>query len=211
MTSLGWIASVVSSYYARTRNGASLIAMLFLACAAPLWAQTASTAAPASVEEARGLSIRRAPETKRRTLTLISTEREPGARAKLTAILGVIPAKDLAAADFDGPLADAEASVRLSAVGGLGKLDGAGARTRLERVLGGDPSAGVRMAAAFWLGRPEHARAATALEAALTRDSDPNVRVQAAQALRRLKTAAARRILKKGGKDADERVRGLSK
>lgn len=34
MTSLGWIASVVPfSYYARARNGALLVAMLFLACA----------------------------------------------------------------------------------------------------------------------------------------------------------------------------------
>ena len=36
MTSLGWSASFtsfLSSYYARTRNGASLLAMLFLACA----------------------------------------------------------------------------------------------------------------------------------------------------------------------------------
>lgn len=211
MTSLGWIASVVSSYYARTRNSALLVAMLFLACAASLCAQTASTAASASVEEARELSIRRAPEAKRRTLSLISTEREPWARAKLVTLLGVIPAKDLAAADFDAPLADADAHVRLSAVGGLGKLDGAGARARLERVLGGDPSAGVRMAAAFWLGRPEHARAAAALEAALTRDSDPNVRVATAQALARIGTAGARRGLRRGAGDSDERVRRWAK
>lgn len=208
MTSLGWIAS---SCYARTRNSAWIVAMLFLACAAPLCAQTASTAAPASVEEARGLSIRRASEAKRRTLSLISTEHQSGARAQLTAILGAIPARDLTAADFDGPLADAEASVRLSAVGGLGKLDGAGARTRLERVLGGDPSAGVRMAAAFWLGRPEHARAAATLEVALTRDADPNVRVAAAQALARVGTAGARRGLRRGAGDSDERVRRWAK
>jgi len=33
MSIRGWIASVVTSYYARTRNGALLVAMLFLACA----------------------------------------------------------------------------------------------------------------------------------------------------------------------------------
>lgn len=181
--------------------------MLFLAHA-PSYTRAQ---APAALQEAKALAVGRAPQAKRRLLELVKAEREPASRAKLAAIFSALPTKQMAAADFDALLADPEAQVRLSAIAGLGQVEGAAARSRLERVLADEPSAGVRMAAAFWLGRPEHARSAPALEAALTRDADANVRVSAAQALSRIGTSRARRGLRRGTRDADARVRRLAR
>lgn len=213
-----------SSRSTRARYGTPTLSALRLACAlalsvsytrahaqAPAKAVGRDAAEPASVAEARGLAARRAPGAKARVRELLRGESDAAARARLASVLGALPKKDLAPADFDEALADRDARVRNAALTAMAKLGGAEAESRLTAALGSDPSAGVRMNAAFWLGQPSHRGAAAALGRALGQDKDPNVRVAAAQALTRLDSAAARRELRRGAGDADERVRRWAK
>lgn len=200
----------------RARCGTLILSAFFLACAfsitraqAPAKDQATASEA-ASVTEAHGLVLRRAPGAKARVRALLAGEKDAPARVKLTAALGALPSKDQSPADFDEALADADASVRSTAVTSVGKLSGAAAESRLVKALE-DPNPGVRMNAAFWLGQTSHRGAAAALGKALAGDSNANVRLAAAQALTRLNSAAARRELRRGAGDADERVRRWAK
>jgi len=201
-----------------------LFAAVWMACAAVVLSYTrayaqAAPAAPANgaaaesdaVANGRKLVIRRGHGTKAQMAALIAGTRDPQDRAKLTAMLGRLPAKDVQAGDFDAPLADADAQVRLAAVAALGARPEAAAADRLEKLLASDPSAGVRMAAAFWLGAPGREAAASALGTALSQDKDSQVRLQAAQSLSRLGTSRAKSLLRAAANDSDERVRAWAR
>lgn len=197
----------------RARCGTLILSAFFLACAfsitraqAPAENHGRESAEKASVAEARDRVIRREHGAKKRVQELLRAESDPAARAKLTAALGALPVKDQSPADFDAALADADASVRSTAVTSVGKLSGPEAEARLVKALE-DANPGVRMNAAFWLGQTSHRGAAAALGKVLAGDPNPNVRLAAAQALTRLNSAAARRELRRGAADADEQVR----
>ncbi|MDE2491019.1 MAG: HEAT repeat domain-containing protein [Elusimicrobia bacterium] len=211
----GWGASV---FHARARYRTLILSAFCMACAVPLRAQaapavdasTVAPAEPASVAEGHDLVIRRDRGAKARLLALAAQETDPSAKAKLIYLLGNLPVKDLAPADFDAALADPDPGVRLAALLGLGRIPGTAAESRLVKALS-DPNPGVRQGAAFWLGQAAHAGAAADLGRALTQDRNSDVRLAAAEALSRLGTTAARRELRRGANDPDPRVRRWAK
>lgn len=188
MTSLGWIASSFSSYYARTRNSASLVAMLFLACAV-----LTSSAAPASK-----------PARVKADLRGTAAERLEAAENALRRRTGAPTAAELGAA-----LArEANPQVRYRLLQAMAASDVAGAMPALIRALRTDTVPIVRVAAAQELGRLDDREATRALAGALAGDADQDVRRAAAASLGLHRSTEAVAGLAAAAGDADAGLRG---
>lgn len=190
----------VAPFYARARYGMLPLAAFCMACAVSAFAQAADLAALTA------LAAKRDPAAKSALAAALAVETQPARKSRLVAILGNLPAAQLAADDFKPFLADADPLVRLEAVSALGRLGGAAAAGPLEDALR-DENAGVRLAAASALGGLGRAASADALGGALERDADPNVRAAAAHALKRTGGTKAREHLRRAAREKDRRVR----
>ena len=106
---------------------------------------------------------------------------------------------------------DPAPEVRLVAAGQLGRLASPEAEAALIAALAAEVNAGVRQTMVFWLGTFKDPAAVSALGQVLNKDANVSVRAQAARSLKSLGTPKAKRALKAGQEDADERVRKLSR
>ena len=215
MTSIGWSASTSSSYYARTRNSALLVAMLFLAYAVPLCvptarAQSLSDAKPAARRAAaRALSASKADRDVRTVRAALRREKDPLTRAVLVGVLGVQRPDESSLPDLEKAAKDSEAVVRLEAAAALGRVPGARATADLSDLLALDPDAEVRQMAALRLsGR---SGGIDALAEAAGADADPGVRVQAVHALGGESAAKARTAVAKAKSDPHPDVKRMAK
>lgn len=212
MTIRGWISS---SYYARTRNSASLVAMLFLACAfmARLPALRAASLSDAKPESrraaARALAGSKADRDARAVKAALRREKDPVTRAVLAGTLGVQRPEASSLPELEKAAKDPEIVVRLEAAAALGRVPGARATEVLAGLLADDPSAEVRQMAALRLGG--RAGGTDALAAAAEGDADAGVRAQAVHALASDRSPRAREAAAKAAKDSHPDVSRMAK
>lgn len=188
MTSLGWS---LPSYYARTRNSALLVAMLYLACA--LSYTRAHAAAPEAKKPARAKADLRGTPAERLEAADAARFRRAGAPA---------------AADLAPAIArEANPQVRYRLLQAIAAQDPQAAVPALAQALRADPAPIVRVAAAQELGRLDERPATAALLLALSGDDDLDVRRAAAASLSVHRSTEAVSALAAAARDRDAGLR----
>lgn len=219
MTIRGWLAS---SYYARTRNSALLVAMLFLACA-PSYTRAQAPARPAGsrvdlssskreerLQALEDLRLGRAQASSDTLWTAWETETDPLVKVRLLQALSLAEG-GAAMTELTTVLRyEPAAMVRQAAAQELGRLAAdSRAVTALLRALPEDSAPEVRYACALSLSLAAGPEAVAGLDQA-SRDADPALRRQAAHALKRHVGAKAKAALKRLEGDSDSGVRGAA-
>lgn len=215
MTSLGWISSGVTSFYARTRNSALLVAMLFLACAAAMLVPAARAEGLSDAKPeirraaARALAGSKGNRDVRAVKAALRREKDPVTRAVLAGVLGAQRPDESTLAELEQAALDPAAVVRLEAAAALGRVPGARATAVLAGLLAADSDAEVRQMAALRLaGR---SGGLDALVSAAGGDADPGVRAQAVHALGGEGSAKARAAVAEAASDPHPDVKRVAK
>jgi HEAT repeat protein/beta-lactamase regulating signal transducer with metallopeptidase domain len=188
-----------------SRWRAAALATLFFGAVLPLSAMAPSAAAPGSSSEQLRVSTESAtaPVSAIATRASASLQQQPttvAAERSQTQGGGAVGA-------LMDALTDANAAVRLAAVGSLGSLGDPRAIAALTKALKEDTDARVREAAAHALGEIDDVRAVPALIEALARERAPNVREKIVHALGEIDDPSAVSGIAGATKDASVAVR----